>query len=221
MTQTNITPTPSDAVSTAITGPGISGPGLDPKRRVGTRHVDLGREGELVTWADWFQRSAQALEHFLAATTKNIPDENVRNAVMASARVFRVALQDGRQFAVSGVQTHTARGLCFPGGNDRFNLSEGSHDQQTGKGGCDVITGYTLVGTGPDGRATAVSVPPNQIVSVECVLVPQNGQARALNKPAPDEENTFGFARFAEMKSRPDFTEIDEPAEHAASNQND
>ncbi len=204
--QTNTSPT---TTSTAITGPGI-----DTSKRVGCRHVDLGREDELVTWAEWFQRSADTLESFLASAIAQAKDAGADTSEQLddhgrpfpdAARVFRVSLKDGRTFAVSAVQTHTSRGRCFPGDNDRW-----AQDSEGSKPTCDVITGYTLVGAGPDGRPTALSVPPEHITSVEAVLVPRNAQNQALNAPSKDETEAFGFARFAQMRDRPELSETDD-----------
>jgi len=217
---TNISTPSTKPSSAAIVGPGINSAidgGIDPAKRIGCRHVDLGREDHLVTWAEWFQRSAQALESFLASNIKN-EDPSTPPAPNA-ARVFRVALRDGRQFAVSAVQTHTSRGRCFPNGKDPFANDDASAEGSNGRGGCDVITGYTLIGAGPDGRPTAISVPPANIASVECVLIPQNAHNRALdNKPNDTEDEAFGFAQYAQRKSRPELTEIEEPAASSSGN---
>lgn len=224
---TNVTTTASPNTGGAIVGPGfapagLTGPGLDDSKLVGCRRVDLGREDELVTWAEWFQRSAQALDNFLAAQFGNQAQPSgdtgggaagvpagAPSGAPALAKVFRVTLTDGRPFAVTAVQTHINRGLCFPGNTDRWT----DDDRPT----CDVITGYTMIGSGPDGRPTALSVPPNQIASVECVLVPQAMHARALEKHKDEqEEQAFGFARFAQMRDRPELEEVEDQTNPAA-----
>ena len=121
-------------------------------------------------------------------------------AIAGLAKVFRVTLTDGRPFAVTAVHTHMNRGRCFVG-KDRW----GEQDKV-----CDVITGYTMIGAGPDNRPTALTVPPSAIASVECVLVPQSGQGRALHQPKSDEDEAFGFARFAQMRDRPEVQEVED-----------
>ena len=66
-----------------------------------SRTVDLGREDELVPWAEWFVRSAAMLEHLVK-----------QGQAPQGPRVFRVTLADGRPFAVMSVQKHVARGKC-------------------------------------------------------------------------------------------------------------
>ncbi|GEM_PF-1860924 len=222
-----------------------SHPANDDKAVV-TRRVDLGREDQLVTWAEWFQRSAAALDAFIelqhqqhqrllaqhagsssdqfdganddhdhdstntnSNTNTDDPQPNdpqtadpPRGPSGGGAKVFRVTLTDGRPFAVTAVHTHMNRGRCFVG-KDRW----GEENKV-----CDVITGYTMIGAGPDNRPTALSVPPTQIASVECVLIPPRQHANALEKPKENDTQAeaFGFARFAQMRDRPQLQEVDD-----------
>jgi len=145
------------------------------------RTVDLGREEELVTWQEWFNRSARLMGQLV-------------DGAQREHLIFRVTLHDGRAFAVRQALTHVARGRC---------LMDPSRWKRTGNGSgdvaCDVITGYMLVGTGADERPTVVSVPPAEIASVECVLV------EPKEEPEP-----FGFARSVDMKDRPALEEVEE-----------
>jgi hypothetical protein len=208
-------------------------PANDDKAVV-TRRVDLGREDELVTWAEWFQRSSEALDAFILSQQQahqkvlaerasgdasgdgdgesgdgNANDAGVDDSGSGNGsgvpsgltKVFRVTLADGRPFAITAVHTHMNRGRCFVG-TDRW----GEVDKV-----CDVISGYTMIGAGPDHRPTAISVPPSMIASVECVLVPPRGQGRALEQPSDDgEQEAFGFARFAQMRDRPEVSEVED-----------
>jgi hypothetical protein len=64
----------------------IDGPLLQATGQVVPRSVDLGREDQLVTWGEWFQRS-----HHL---------------------MFRATLADGRAFLVREIRQHVSRGAC-------------------------------------------------------------------------------------------------------------
>ncbi|MCA9292844.1 MAG: hypothetical protein KDA20_03425 [Phycisphaerales bacterium] len=163
-----------------------------------SRVVDLGREEEYIPWAEWFARTSASMEQLVKAG--QAPD---------GPRVFRVTLQDGRPFAVMSVQTHIARGKCELVPN---RWSEGG----VGPGGrmeaiCDVITGYTLVGAGPDGRPAVVSVPPREIASVECVvMVPMPGM-EGMDEGDGTMPEPFGFAAFKQRLEKPEVKEVEEP----------
>jgi hypothetical protein len=151
------------------------------------RTVDLGREDELVTWQEWFNRSARLMGQLV--------DDAQRGHL-----VFRVTLADGRAFAVRQALTHVARGRCQVDLSRWARTSDDGSKEGAGMGAaCDVITGYMLVGTGSDERPTVVSVPPTEIASVECVLV------EPKEEPQP-----FGFARYVDMKDRPALEEVEE-----------
>lgn len=111
------------------------------------RAVDLGREEELVTWDEWFGRSMQVMKR---AVPKGRHDR----------LAFRVALLDGRAFAVKQVITHVARGACTIGPS-RWNEREAI---------CDVITGYMFLGADESEMPSTLCVSPASITSVECVL---------------------------------------------------
>ncbi len=157
-----------------------------------SRTVDLGREDEYVSWAEWFNRSAALLDHMVKA-----------GQAPAGPRVFRVTLQDGRPFAVMNVQKHIARGKCELVPN-RWSETPGGTEAI-----CDVITGYTFVGTGSDGRPTVLSVPPIEIASVECVVMVDLAGA-----PGEDGEEgaevPFGFAAFKKRLETPEVEEVEE-----------
>lgn len=114
------------------------------------RTVDLGREEELVTWDEWFGRS-------IALMKEAIPEK------LHDRLAFRVGLADGRVFGVKQVLAHVARGTCTIGPS-RWNDREAI---------CDVITGYMLLGAGDDEVPSTLCISPTLIVSVECVLVPE------------------------------------------------
>lgn len=118
------------------------------------RIVEVGREEELVTWNEWFARTQHAMKEILPAEKH----ERLQ---------FRVTLVDGRQFLVRQLMTHLSRGLCTIGPS-RWNEREAV---------CDVITGYLMVGVGEDAELSAISVPPTEILTVECVLVPDEERA--------------------------------------------
>ncbi|MEM1167168.1 MAG: hypothetical protein AAGI30_12865, partial [Planctomycetota bacterium] len=154
------------------------------------RQIDLGREDELVPWSAWFHRASHALRQF-----KQLPE--------GAAAVFRVTLIDGRVFAVTHVQTHVSRGKCMVG-TDRFGESDPI---------CDVVTGYTLVGSSGDRRPTALVVPPAMIASVECVAVDAAALQKAAEqaeKKAQDESEPFGFAAWRTWDGDLTVHEIDE-----------
>ena len=169
----------------------------DPKLRT----VDLGREGHLVTWQEWFGRTA----HLMA---KSVSEEQRQHLH------FRITLHTGQVFAIRNVMTHVSRGACYP---DRSRWSQtaiadastlpaaaGSTETVGNTSGtravCNIITGYMLQGFGPDGRPTTLSVTPCQIASVECVL----------SEPKNASSEPFGFAAFQHMKETPELTEVEE-----------
>lgn len=164
-----------------------------------SRTVDLGREDEYVPWAEWFGRSAALLDHLVQ-----------QGQAPQGPRVFRVTLQDGRPFAVMSVQKHIARGKCelVPNRWSESGVGPGGKFEPI----CDVITGYTLVGTGPDGRPTVLSVPPTEIASVECVvLVEMLGSTELGEGDSEDVELPFGFAAFKHRLAKPQVEEVEEP----------
>jgi hypothetical protein len=171
------------------------------------RLVDLGREEERVPWSEWFVRSAQAMEQVVQAGS--LPD---------LPRVFRVTLRDGRPFAVLSVKTHIARGKCqdmLRGWCELPKPAAGDGGGGANSELCDVITGYTLVGTDHNGRPVVLAVPPTEIASVECLLVPQAQlQQKAGQRSADDpDDEPFGFAAFQHRKEQqsPEVEEVDEP----------
>ena len=122
-----------------------------------------------------------------------------------------MTLRDGRPFAVFSVQTHVARGKC--------HIRENRWGEKDAI--CDVITGYTLVGRAPDGLPTVVSVPPDEISSVECVIIgPADMPDPSLtgNVDQGDEDNgedrpvPFGFARWVQDRETPNVEEVDDPS---------
>lgn len=180
--------------------------------------IDLGREDELVPWSEWFRRAADSMQQLLSAWS----DQESAEAEAAPRWVFRVALIDGRTFAITKVSTHISRGRCFLGENRwdigptqaqlRQNAGKIASVIQSSRPICDVITGYTLMGSGEDGLPTVLNVPPHMIASVEGVVLPQ--------VPAPDtpdekiSKEPFGFARWASRQSEhePELHEVEEPA---------
>lgn len=149
-----------------------------------TRQIDLGREDSLVPWSAWFHRSSKALHQFHGVSE-------------GQKAVFRVTLIDARVFAVTHVQTHVSRGRCFVGEN-RFGEKDAV---------CDVITGYTLVGSAADGRPTALVVPPEMLASVECVAV---SQPDAQDDSKEDQTRPFGFAAYQAWDGTLKLEEIEE-----------
>lgn len=159
------------------------------------RVVDLGREDAMVPWAEWFHRASHGMDLF------------VEQGVMPRmARTFRVTLADGRPFAVFSVKTHIAKGKCSTGGA----WHEPSDGGSTPSDACDVITGYSLVGTASDGRPCVLTVPPVEIASVECVLV-EGGSGETAGEGEDAETVPFGFAAFAHRKDTPEYLEEEEP----------
>lgn len=127
------------------------------------RAVDLGREEQLVTWDEWFARSMSIMK-------QAVPEPD--HARLA----YRVTLEDTRSFGVKQVVTHVARGKCTIGPS-RWNEREAV---------CDVITGYLLLGASTDDDLpAALCVPPAEIASVECVLMPAG--------ESEDQQTPFGF----------------------------
>ena len=164
-----------------------------------SRTVDLGREDEHVPWAEWFNRSSAMLEHLVK-----------QGQAPQGPRVFRVTLADGRPFAVMSVQKHVARGKC------ELAPNRWTESASIGPGGayepiCDVITGYTLIGTAPDGRPTVLSVPPTEIASVECVvLVDVAAAAAQAQQHEKDGDKPFGFAAYKQRLDAPEVEEVEE-----------
>ena len=154
-----------------------------------SRQVDLGREDALVPWAVWFQRASAALTQFHALADGHKP-------------VFRVTLVDGRMFAVTHVQTHVSRGKCFVGTN-RWGETDAV---------CDVITGYTLAGTGPDMRPMTLVLPPDMIASVECVAVaaPSAPDGEDAGDKKKDDKEPFGFAAWKEWTGTLQLEEVED-----------
>ena len=153
-----------------------------------SRQVDLGREDFLVPWAQWFQRASAALHQFFPLGEGQKP-------------VFRVTLVDGRMFAITHVQTHVSRGKCFVGTN-RWGEKDAV---------CDVITGYTLAGTGPDRRPMALVLPPDMIASVECVAVSE-AEAKKNDDEGKggDGKEPFGFAAWQTWDGTLQLEEVEE-----------
>lgn len=148
----------SASSSSAVPGKEARGAAI-PQPPIVHRVVEVGREEELVTWNEWFARTQHAMKEIVPA------DKHERLQ-------FRVTLVDGRQFLVRQLMSHVSRGLCTIGPS-RWNANEAV---------CDVITGYLMVGVGDDHELSAISVPPTEIMTVECVLT-----------PGEDERAPFGF----------------------------
>ncbi|GAB4551234.1 MAG: hypothetical protein Tsb0013_13250 [Phycisphaerales bacterium] len=160
------------------------------------RTVDLGREQHLVTWQEWFGRTAQLM-------AMSVSEEQRQHLH------FRVTLETGQVFAIRRVMTHVAKGACYPD-RSRWSAAEiagaatlptaaGSTKVVGSKAVCNVITGYMLQGYGPDMKPTTLSVTPCQIASVECVL----SEPQHSGEP-------FGFAAFHHMKETPEMEEVEE-----------
>lgn len=103
-----------------------------------------------MTWDEWFARSMEVMKQVIPA------GQHDRLA-------YRVTLLDGRTFGVKQAMAHVARGTCTIGPS-RWNESEAI---------CDVITGYMFLGAGDDELPGALCVEPTSIVSVECLLIPE------------------------------------------------
>lgn len=184
--------------------------------------IDLGREDELVPWSEWFRRAATTMEEMLGQTSDSEGDKPLPDA---PRWVFRVTLVDGRSFAITSVSTHISRGRCFLGEN-RWEVGPNKHELtesagkvasviNAGRPICDVITGYTLLGSGEDGFPTVLNCPPSMISSVEAVMLPRralNGENGANGESGADKREPFGFARWAAQqdKNRPDLYEIED-----------
>jgi len=170
-----------------------------PEQARRRRLVDLGREEAGVPCAAWFSRASPGMRLL------------VEQGVMPRLpRAFRVTLRDGRPYAVFSVKTHIARGKCGDSGHWREPRErDGAADM------CDVITGYSLVGTAHDGRPVVLTVPPDEIASVECVLVQGHPGQVAPDTDGdgkPDEDDVpFGFAAFTKREDTPELTEEEEP----------
>lgn len=140
---------------------------LDLSTAISHRTVDLGREEEFVTWQEWCGRTMSHMR-------ESVPAE------LHERLAFRVTLSDTRSFAVRQVLTHVVKGRCS------LKASRWSDAEAI----CDVITGYMFMGVGDDELMTTVAVPPDEIASVECVLVgglPDEEEAGAQS------ETPFGF----------------------------
>ena len=170
-------------------------PGHDPSLRT----IDLGREGHLVTWQEWFGRTAQLMAASVAPEQRNYLH-------------FRVTLRGSNHvYAIRRVMTHVSKGACYPDRSrwsakemaDAKNLPEqaGTTEPVGTKAVCNIITGYMLQGFGPDMKPTTLSVTPCQIASVECVL----SEPKHTGEP-------FGFAAFHSMKEEqePQMEEVPE-----------
>jgi hypothetical protein len=118
------------------------------------RSVDLGREEELVTWLEWMDRSMSTMQQAIKHAAPNPEPQRA---------IFRVGLADGRTMQVMQVMSHVARGFCTIAPS-RWNEREAI---------CDIITGYMFMGIDESSRPIVLCVPPTQIVSVECVLLPE------------------------------------------------
>lgn len=187
-TSTNITPSPAPGPMATTTT--IVGSPLDPDQR---RLVDLGREEARVPWAQWFNRASAGMDLFME-----------QGIMPKLPRAFRVTLRDGRPYAVFSVKTHIARGKCSASGR-WAEPTECTNAADI----CDVITGYSLVGTAHDGRPVVLTVPPDEIASVECVLV-QGHPGQATPEEGASDEVPFGFAAFAKRGERPQLDEVEE-----------
>lgn len=186
----NITPSPA---------PGPTPTTVSTPERAPRRQVDLGREEARVPWAEWFHRASQGMDVFTR-----------EGSMPAHPRAFRVTLRDGRPYAVFSVKAHIARGKCHVDGAQRWcEATDTMLQDGSGAEVCDVITGYSLVGTAYDGRPVVLTVPPDEIASVECVLV--QGVAPDGEEAEPAEDIPFGFAAFSGRTSEPELTEVEEP----------
>ncbi len=186
---TNITPAPAPGpIQTTTT---VGGSPLDPNQR---RLVDLGREDARVPWAQWFNRASAGMDLFME-----------QGIMPRLPRAFRVTLRDGRPYAVFSVKTHIARGKC-PMSGRWSEPTECTKEADI----CDVITGYSLVGTAHDGRPVVLTVPPDEIASVECVLV-QGHPGQVTPEEGEADEVPFGFAAFAKRGELPQLDEVEEP----------
>jgi len=182
------------------------------------QRIDLNREDQLVPWAEWFMRADVAMNQFLVSdagrammpggTVNTTPEGHIDFASLPFRKIFRVTLNDKRVFAALGVQHHIAKGKCHAG-TDRWGNTNAT---------CDVITGYTLIGSANDGMPSAITITPCMIASVECVLLPKPGALKQLQAAKGDPENDkepFGFARYASLKDNPQIQELEEPAASA------
>lgn len=180
-----------------------------------TQRIDLNREDQLVPWAEWFVRADIAMNQYIGSDAgramlppgvelKATPEGLIDFASLPFRKIFRVTLTDGRVFATLGVQHHVAKGKCNVG-TDRWGNTDAT---------CDVITGYTLIGTANDGLPSTMTITPCKISSVECVLLPKPGVLKQLQeaKQDPQDDNeAFGFARYASLKDDPQIQELEEP----------
>ena len=155
-----------------------------------SRTVDLGREEELISWQEWFART-------MAQMKGVTPDEHHERLA------FRVTLADGRQFAVRQVTTHVVKGQCS------MEKTRWSDHLAV----CNVITGYMLFGMDDDALATTVAVPPAEIASVECVLVPTDEEEAEEESEAKQHSNghvPFGFYSRKALKVPAKTREVEE-----------
>jgi hypothetical protein len=185
------------------------------------KSIDLGREDELVPWSEWFRRTSETVEHILNEALEGEGPEP--DSTSESPRwIFRVTLVDGRTFAVTRVSTHISRGRCFVGEN-RWDMSASQQEIRKSAGKvasvinasrpiCDVITGYTLMGTGEDGFPTVLNIPPAMIASVEGVVLPRRVSQSDASDNGKDSPEPFGFARWAAQqdKDRPEIFEVED-----------
>jgi hypothetical protein len=162
-----------------------------PARRRERPLMDLGREHARVPWMEWFKRASDGMDLFME-----------QGVMPALPRAFRVTLRDGRPYAVFSVKTHIAERKCGASGDWREAV-DGQRDVS------DVITGYSLVGTAHDGKPVVLTVPPEEIASVECVLV--QGHPGQREKETDADEIPFGFAAFTKEPRTPEMTEEEEP----------
>ncbi|MDX2115947.1 MAG: hypothetical protein SFZ24_10080 [Planctomycetota bacterium] len=145
------------------------------------RTVDLGRDEELVTWDEWFNRS-------MAIMRQAVPEKH------HDRLAFRISLGDGRTFNVKQVVTHVSRGRCTIT-SSRWNEREAI---------CDVITGYMLLGADEEGIPAALCVSPSTITSVECLLVPPDDDDPSTHTP-------FGFYKREGIDVSTQRKEVEEP----------
>lgn len=159
----------------------------NPDTTLIARTVDLGREDELVTWQEWFKRT---MDQMRERVDKECCDR----------LAHRVTLADGRQFAVRQITTHVVKGRC--------SLEETRWSELSAV--CNVITGYMLYGVDDDSLMTTLAVPPAEIVSVECVLVPTEEEEEENEKRsmAP-----FGFHSRKALQVPAEQREVEEKIE--------
>ena len=156
----------------------------NPDTALITRTVDLGREDELVTWQDWFARTMDQM-------SERVGEE------CCERLAHRVTLADGRQFAVRQITTHVVKGRCS------MEKTRWSDHFAT----CNVITGYMFYGVDDDSLMTTIAVPPAEIVSIECVLVPTEEEENELENGSA---SPFGFHSRKALKVPAEQREVEE-----------